>query len=670
MRKDLRKGDRHKPRTGDRHKPRTGDRHKNDRNPITRRIIAVDGEGWGLDSENRQRYMLMVAADKDGLVNSLYTGDHIDTHSALSFLYNLPHTAHITSYVFNYDIAMFLRDLPREKLLELQRRDKRPVTKTGQPHLVYWQGWGLDWLPGKFFSISRHTYGETGTGSRNTQIIYDASPFHQRSYLATLNSFHIATDEEMEIITAGKARRGIDDDQWNPAGDDERAKEELVYSTAECSTLARIQAEVFRLCRETGYPLRSYYGAGSVASAMFLKHGIKEFMSPVDQPWRTKTFDNAVACAYFGGRFETVGHGHVEHSYQYDIRSAYPAAATTLPCLAHMNIRRAKKTELQPPFAEGLYHVQWWSSGMWGPLPIRDLGGDPLWPRHGKNYIYASELNAALPLLDHYDVLDGWVFERQCDHEPFGWLTDVYEQRKILKEAKDGREKILKLGPNAVYGKLAQTVGNPRYAEPIWAGMITAFTRGLLLSAICQNPNAIVSTATDAVISTEPLNLDCRNMLGAWEMNELRPLLIVQPGVYFTYDGEVVKRRGVPKIPKEAIIKLWWEKYAEGKVVILFTKIQMFVTIGQGCASDKVKTGQWIHRDRMIMFISKKRRGLKVTRKGWHSTYPHSGYNHDGFTIKSQPYKLNTEEGFLDDLNTDDIYEDFDEKLSRVQVIE
>lgn len=631
-------------RTGDRHKPRTGNRHRLNpdgtrvsRTYQTQRIIAVDGEGWGTDQHSRQRYMLMVAADEKGYVAHAYSGGHLSTQDALQFIWQLPQ-GHLTSYFFSYDIAMILRDLPPDKLLALQRRDKREKNAQDEPVLVYWNGWGLDWLHGKFFRITRRDFGAAKSKSRT---VYDAFPFHQRSYLNALETMNydgsIVTPEQEAIIREGKKRRSDTLDM----ADDERAGIELEYSSWECISLARIQRRVFTLCREAGYPLTSYYGAGSVASSMFKKHGVDKYV-PKRGTERPTALAAAIDRAYFGGRFETTGYGHIEHAYSYDIRSAYPAAATLLPCLAptHSDLVRVPNARsLSAPYPPGVWHVRWRSSGLWGPFPQRRRDGRPYWPSEGENYLYASELNAGIQLADSVEVLDGWQIVTHCKCQPFTWLHDVYARRKELKKAGDGREKILKLGPNALYGKLAQRIGKPRYAEPLWAGMITAQTRAWLLEAIAQNPNAVFSTATDGILSTEPLQLDCTDSLGTWEADEVDSLLIVQPGVWFTYDGREVKRRGMPRIPQQQIAALWFAKYRRGAVAISVTQ-QKFIGIGAGCQRrEQHMIGRWVDEPRLITFNSGKRTGRKVTREGWQQSLPHSGPKKFNEATMSYPYK-------------------------------
>jgi hypothetical protein len=128
-------------------------------------------------------------------------------------------------------------------------------------------------------------------------------------------------------------------------------------------------------------------------------------------------------------------------------------------------------------------------------------------------------------------------------------LLDLFRQRIALGKSDRGR--VLKLALSSVYGKLAQTVGRPRYASRIWAGMITSGTRAQLLRLICQHScrKNVIALATDGLYSTEALDLPpaplAPDTLGAWECEPHGPMVFVRPGIYWSERDDTIRARGL-----------------------------------------------------------------------------------------------------------------------------
>jgi hypothetical protein len=167
-----------------------------------------------------------------------------------------------------------------------------------------------------------------------------------------------------------------------------------------------------------------------------------------------------------------------------------------------------------------------------------------------------------------------YVYRKMCDCAPFDWVPSVYGLRIALGKSKKGG--VLKLGLNSIYGKMAQSIGAAPYANPIWAGLITAYTRAKLMS-ICHYPgvkdmtiyhnkvclcSTVLMLATDAVFSTTRLHVTKTGKgkhdhgvrrivpskaLGDWDLEVHTSLHVIQPGLYFTSIGMPPKTRGVPR---------------------------------------------------------------------------------------------------------------------------
>jgi hypothetical protein len=174
------------------------------------------------------------------------------------------------------------------------------------------------------------------------------------------------------------------------------------------------------------------------------------------------------------------------------------------------------------------------SSELWSPFPYRTAKDTIQYPRNGAGWYYGCEVRAARKLTPNLKILGGYQHVCECEHRPFSWIEDIYARRQELKKAGDLAEKILKLGMNSGYGKLAESRTNrPYYQNLLWAGMITAMTRGKLMEVVAQDPTAVVILATDAVYSTRPLDVPISsNELGLWEKKELEDLFILKNGLY------------------------------------------------------------------------------------------------------------------------------------------
>jgi hypothetical protein len=175
---------------------------------------------------------------------------------------------------------------------------------------------------------------------------------------------------------------------------------------------------------------------------------------------------------------------------------------------------------------------------------------------HGTGTYWSPEIEAAQQHVGAriVKVHDVWIAQSNCGCRAFDWVQALFDERNRL--GKNERGYPLKLGLNALYGKLAQRrVGLAPFHDAGAAGLITAIARARLLEAIGCDPDAIVMVATDAVFSKHPLPLDIGDGLGQWDYKERPDLFIAQPGVYFSPtelgeaadSGDVIKSRGVKR---------------------------------------------------------------------------------------------------------------------------
>lgn len=243
--------------------------------------------------------------------------------------------------------------------------------------------------------------------------------------------------------------------------------------------------------------------------------------------------------------------GVAQEVYEYDIASAYPAAMVDLPCQTCG--RWWHNFGYAADAAATLCHVTWavdYSHNRpFAPLPWRHWKtGSLFYPTGGSGWYWMEEVAAAqraFPGQVHVD--ETWSYVTECDHMPFGWMPEVYAQRKALGKSTAGR--VLKLAMNSAYGVLARTIGGGgKYSNSWWAGQITARTRARLLDLACEAGGDCLMLATDGLYSSRPLAVPTGSALGDWEDGgQVGPLLIVQPGMYFSLDpdGKKWRTRGI-----------------------------------------------------------------------------------------------------------------------------
>jgi len=452
-------------------------------------------------------------ACKDGSSNG-----RLSSYEILKWICELPPRYAYTAFYFSYDVEMWLRDLHNKE------RDK--LQSSG---MLHWKGFFIRYIPGKSFRIIRDEVSSSTPKGRDRKAkrnrerrwvkIWDMYGFFQMSFMRALEEWKLGSLDELAIIKAGKETR----DDFSQV--DERVRE---YARAEATLGLTLAQRVRDECKKLHLNLSGLHGAGAIADALYRDNGVGGYGESLQPPPH-----EIILLSYFGGRFDINSLGFVGTATEYDINSAYPEQIRNLPCLAHS---RWESTREYQEDNYSLWYVRWnlAPSELWSPFPYRTSKDTIQYPRNGAGWYYGSEVRAARKLTPNIQVLGGYQHICECDHRPFAWIEDIYDQRQKLKQAGDLAEKILKLGMNSGYGKLAESRTNrPYYQNLLWAGMITAMTRGKLMEVVAQDPEAVVILATDAVYSTRPLDVPVSpNELGLWEKHELEDLFILKNGLY------------------------------------------------------------------------------------------------------------------------------------------
>ena len=494
-------------------------------------FICIDGEGITLDNGTHQYVMLGIGQDQ--IINP--DGLHHDEIFRFLWDHRKPGKVAYTGFFLSYDFIQWLKSISEHEarmLLTIQGRAARQRYRTPFPFPVYINGdqetadWEIDILGWKRFKF--RPMGET-----EWMYICDTGPFFQKSFLAAINpeswTNPIVTPAEYAKLAAGKAKRStaiLDADMAE-------------YNKLENDVLARMMGELETGFKELGIHLApdQWYGPGQAAAAWLAGRApetkdLKEAI-PAD-------YLEAARMSYFGGWFEIMAHGHVPGtSYEYDINSAYPYIISQLPCLLHGTYSKGYGNETLPDTGYTLaYAMVMGANHHIGGMLHRTAKGHILRPAFTEGWYWVHELDAAdqAGLIGTCEIHE-WLHYEPCDcPPPLAEAAEVYLTRK-----KVGKNTPLgiacKLMLNSLYGKFAQSIGHPRFGNPVYASLITAGCRTMITQAIGSHPNQVkdvLMVATDGVYfsSPHPGLINSKN-LGGWEAGTKENLTLFKPGVYW-----------------------------------------------------------------------------------------------------------------------------------------
>jgi hypothetical protein len=522
-------------------------------------FAGVDGEGGDIGT-GRQEYLLLRAGQY-----VLETGKPLTPMECLRFIADLPPDRTYVSYSFNYDVTMILRDLPLNRWARVLDRHLRmgrfgaygvsiPYRESPIDGDVQ-----VDYLPSKEFKVRIMRGGEWQKYVR----IHDTFSFFQTSFLNTITTWlgDSGYHDVIEEIAENKARRG----DFGPMTDKERH-----YNKQECIMLARVMTMFAEKLEQAGIPaLRDWQGPGNIAAALFNKYELPkraargkdtingtQLRIGIDWP-AVVAFANR---SYYGGRFEPCIIGEIyQKIYQYDLRSAYASMYKHLPCLVHGTWHKQTAYDWNVHLDQiGFTHIRFQHPPhtILGAFPVRKRSGTIQFPLKGEGVYTNYEINAALRsgIIDISGIewLDGWQYDKHCDCVWLHFAEELYKARQRVAVDDPNLGRIFKLALASMYGKLAQSVGEPVYSNPVWAALITGYVRAQLFTAAARVKGGagVVMLATDGIFTIDPIpDLDIGPNLGQWELIEHEHgMMVIQSGVYLIHgeDGDKVKSRGVP----------------------------------------------------------------------------------------------------------------------------
>lgn len=564
-----------------------------------RPIIGIDGEGKDLP-DGRHIYTLLCAVDETGrIVSEVENQNGLSTLECLDMLLRVPRNSLKVVFMGSYDWTKIIEGLPLLEIYQImhpETRRRQFCTRCKQSvhnepchpgakirsilnlqrvelnrRVLY-----LDWFNGSFTVAE----GKLKRRFKRRTKVWDVFKFFQCSFVKALENWKIGTDEQRARILAMKEKRG--------SFAEESSDNIRNYCREECWLLAKMMREVINACKAANIELTRFEGAGSIAGALLKREKVKQY---IDEPV-IPNLQRAIMSAYFGGRFENSVVGAITRPvHARDIYSAYPYALFMLPCLVcgswryvRRNIMTYARRSTLALIRFRVASVEKRKSLAWAPFPCRAKDGI-CYPTGFYGWSWLPEFEPGLAgWPDIVEPLGAWLYESNCDHEPFSWVPNAYRQRH--EWGKDGRGIVMKLGLNACAGKTMQNEGDPPpYKSWIWGGMITAITRGQALEGICaaHDPWKVLAIATDGLFTTEVIDLpkperltgteDLPKPLGHWG-NELyeNGVFFVKPGLYFDGASQLMRARGIGRreltSSREKLVEAFrkWDRRTELKV--------------------------------------------------------------------------------------------------------
>lgn len=527
-------------------------------------FVGVDGEGGNL-ANGYHAYFLLRAGDRYIVPEG--NNVRLTTLQCLEFLADLPNDRLYVAFFFDYDVTKILEDLPWSKLDRLMDRSKRTRADGRGTFPVSFGPFELDYLPRKEFKV-RKLMGQmedplTGGVKRTYSpwvVINDVGSFFQCKFVEALEKWSVGSPEQLDMVRSGKEERA----NFTLADLDTIAP----YNAMEIQLLESLMDKFRDACEAVGYLPNKWQGPGQLAESAFKKHGVPLSKDiPLLNLPRYRGLLEFARYAFYGGRPEIMAIGPVNRPvWQWDINSAYPYAMLYLPCLIHgewTHLTGEQSLPVADKENRSNYAICYgWFEGseppgkkpLWYGLPIRSKEGSICYPESGRGWYWNFEIEAAKHQKFH--VEEAWIYRRECNCSPLEYVQDIYLER--LRMGKNDRGMVLKLLLNSKYGKTVQSIGRPKYSNPIWGSFITAWCRSQIQAFIHTSPfclsgehrcgREILMIATDSICTWLPrTDIEESKDLGGWS-NEYHPggMFLVQPGLYFGTSGKRAKTRGVP----------------------------------------------------------------------------------------------------------------------------
>ena len=473
-----------------------------------KRKISKIPEIIGLDTEaNTVGALKMVCTS---LGHTWHAGNWLPGMLELSKKYK-----HFFCYNLGYDEGHFVRWLDTEHIRELWA--------TGQTHQ---NGVKIEIIPRKMLRVS---------DGKNGFWVWDAFQYYHCSLNQAAKKY---LGEEKIEEDASDFSDEYYEKHWQSVAE---------YCIQDCKLTAKLTQIILKSFAELGVYSNRFYSTAYLSEQFF-----RQYCNIPDISFLLNKRPDSVRYAleaYRGGKFEVVEKGP-DYYYEYDLNSAYPAEMAELLDVTSVATSQGKKI---PRGAK----MGWIRCK----INIQDDLPHTVGMMHENNMIYPiGEFYATITLNEYkylcengakVEIIDGYYHHIYTKKRPYRKaILKLYDLKaKYKKEKNKSMYLTTKIVLNAFYGKHIQLIELPdgrwkagQCFNPLYASVITANTR-LKVTEMQRKYNTVVAVATDSVISTQELPIECTDSMGDWGFEGEGAGVIAGCGVYKI--GEKEKLRGL-----------------------------------------------------------------------------------------------------------------------------
>jgi hypothetical protein len=515
-------------------------------NTTEKPIIAFDtetenGKAFLIGYQSPTNSDIIASNNPDEILEKLYTRTFRDSNN---FFYNI-----------EYDFNAILKTFPFNNIKEMAKRD-----------VIKYEDYVIKHIPNKSFSILKKD-------SHNPVRFFDLAQFY---------NFKSLNNSAQKVLGYGKEKLEDSDIDIKNLSFDEY-KENMMYQNKlksylkrDCEITYKLAVNLINMVKPFIVP-KNFYSQASFSQQYFLENLKSNLKLPP-----LKILDYAMK-SYQGGRFEVFKKGYLEHSYIYDIKSAYPEQNVKVPDT--FNGIWKENNEYEPESLISLFKCSTEINDInISPMKYQIKNGLLFYPIGKFNDVYLNkkEYESIANLGYKVNIENAYHFFSKEPIYPYEHLKYFYELKEKLKN--EGRKEeswIPKIMLNSLYGKTIQINrqksfsstfnGNENLTDmfeiegkkvyeyssfksgllfnPIVANEITANTRAKIFEDSKKYMNHIIGFQTDSIISDKPLSLNFGDKLGDWEIEKENVAIgILGGGVYQTLgDNPKSRYRGFKK---------------------------------------------------------------------------------------------------------------------------
>ena len=442
-----------------------------------------------------------------------------------------------------FDAQAILKLLPYDKLVELWKaKDNR----------IEYEGYRITYIPKKMLIISRMG------GKKGAIHLYDASQYYGNKSLDSQATLYF---NEGKLGTVSAKKIGKSRAYYNGNVD-----EIIRYCKRDAELTLKLAKLSMDNMRKLGFNPSNPISPASISRKYQRKRGFPKSLKKM-KGMELKA--NVVALkAYKGGIFATYQRGMFNQPlYDYDVNSCYPNIMVDLPDWRNGRFENIEKEPENYEYGWVLCdidteYIPYQDKEHYTVKEIYADIGEWEMKYTAKKVTYPTGLRTAVITTDEYRWLKeegeyvkwldegiGWVKENENYPNPFIWMKEMYKKRKDFKKTDPALAQTMKLLMNSLYGSTVQRKnGIGDLSNFCYGSYITGRARKQMFDVVKHNPGVIVNVATDGLLSTSKLDLNCSEDLGEWEYTEYRRGLVIGNGIrqLWKADGSFVTHaRGI-----------------------------------------------------------------------------------------------------------------------------